>query len=125
MAHEPIPDPDGNGVLVDVGSPEGRRAFILERTIIAAAHHGDVRGAIECALTDMLEIFVAGLLEPANGQVNTQPSGDALIVAKAFVDHATINVHHLQLLGDAADLASLAMDDKPLPEEFASIQCAS
>lgn len=121
MAYDPIPDPDGNGVLVDVGSAEGRRGLILAMLSESAGHHDTVVESVECALTTMLLIWLTDLVVSAYGDTDLEARLACAAFASDVLAEGQVHTWRLVALGEAAMLCNDLRAGGDVPADVAVI----
>lgn len=121
MAHEPIPDPSGGGILSDLGAPEGRIGTARYLAQVARGHHDTVIDTMECVLTDLLDQTLVQLVASASGL----PDEAGVTVAQPFVADiladGQIQLWRLVLIGEVAEVCGQIRAGRPVPDGYASI----
>lgn len=118
MAHDPIPDPDGDGMLVDLGCSEGRTKAFLQAIRHSAKHHDDARSAIECAFTNVLHDTMVELIASASGLIGEAGEAYASPIVENVLTCGQVPLYRLVLVGEAAGLCAKLHNGEPIEEEF-------
>ena len=121
MAHEPIPDPSGGGILSDLGTREGRVGTARYLAQLACGHHETLVDAMECVLLTVLNRELTDLVASASGLI-----GEAgIAIAEPFVtdilESGTLQLWRLVLIGEVAEVCGQLRNGRPVPDGYVSI----
>ena len=121
MAHEPIPDPSGGGILSDLGTREGRVGTARYLAQLAREHHDTALEAMECTLITVLTQELTDLVASASGLIGET----GIAVAEPFVTDilasGAIQLWRLVLIGEVAEVCGQLRAQRPAPNGYAGI----